>query len=364
MNGERGLIVAGAVLALLTTAGAALVASGHRPGDGSARSRDSGGWLAARRYLEARGGDVTLLDRPLEDADADAGVWVLAFPFPSPLHGQPGNALHRQLRAGGHVLLAYSGRTPGRAESFVAEALGLEWERAPGDVPLHTLRWRRYAAEEWLLTPEPVEDGPPRSVRIGALRYFPRPPAEASVLARDAQGRPAAFSYRRARGRVVVLPADTFSNARLAGPGNADLLERLRHELGPAWTFDEFDHGLRAATAGGASTVPQRIVLLYLLQIVFVYAMIAIAVARRFGPAWREPAAASASVAAFLLGLGALHHRLGHHRAAERVLRSRARELDGRLALPPPLRGTVGPGDLLDTARRVGRAQSGRRKTR
>ena len=52
--------------------------------------------------------------------------------------------------------------------------------------------------------------------------------------------------------------------------------------------------GLRAAP-GPAQTGPQRALLLYVLQVGFVYALCAFAVVRRFGPAWREEAASGGS---------------------------------------------------------------------
>jgi len=95
-----------------------------------------------------------------------------------------------------------------------------------------------------------------------------------------------------------------------------------------------------------------------MLQIAFVYVLVVLAVARRFGPTWREPPVAAGSSASFLLGLGALHQRLGHQRAAARLLVARAREFDPRLRLADP-RETE-EADLLTIARRVAQAQSGK----
>jgi len=157
-----------------------------------------------------------------------------------------------------------------------------------------------------------------------------------------------------------VLPADAFSNARLGHSGNADLLEGLRQQLGDHWTFDEFHHGLRPAFTP-ATRGSQRVLLLYLLQLVFVYVLVAVALARRFGPAWREEPPAFGSAASFLVGLGGLHDRLGHQRAAAELLVSRARALDGRLVLPSA--SELDGRDLLGLARRVGQAQMRRTKS-
>jgi hypothetical protein len=356
MKSSRGLIAAAVVAALLMTAVAALLAA-QPPADASVFSRGSGGWRAAYRYLEAKGSRLALLDR--EPETAAPGVLVVAFPWQSFALDDPEQWINRHLRRGGTLVFAYAGRSFDGSESAVAKALDLAWQERER-APLNPFRWRKYAAEERSLFPEPSRAAGLRPGRIAAPRRVPRAPNGAAVLVRDERGRPLGFAYARGRGRVVAVPADAFSNARVGQPGNADLLETLRQELGPDWSFDEFHHGLRAPPTPGQSG-PQRVLLLYLLQLAFVYVLVVLAVARRFGPAWSEPAPVSGSAASFLMGLGMLHHRLGHHREAARLLVARARELDGRLALPdaPADEGA----DLLDLARRVGRAQSGRGKS-
>lgn len=341
--GASAMIVAAAVL--IGTQGAA---------DASALSRGGRGWLAARRYLEARGCEVTLLDRGFEAASGN-GVLVLAFPWQS-LEGwtELSTGIDRHLQAGGSVLFAYSGGLVDNTEPLLAALLGLEREERRGPPPLDPRRWREYAREEWpLLAPGTS----PRPGRVAAVRVVPRAPLDATVLARDGQGRPLAFVFRHLRGRVVVAPADAFSNARLGRPGNADLLEQLRVDLGERWVFDEFHHGLRApATTEEAQ--PPRVLLLYVLQVAFVYGLVVLAVTRRFGPAWKEPVPETGSAAQFLRGLGSLHHRLGHHREAAALLLSRATAWDGRLAAVAEDDSV----DFLGLARRVGEAQQRRDK--
>ncbi len=343
---------AAAVVAGLMVLAAVVFLSVEGAADGSVLSRGGGGWLAARRYLEARGSEVTLLDRGLETSGGP-GVLVLAFPWQSFAGwNELSTSIDRHLQSGGTLVFAYSGGLVDIAEPRLAGHLGLEHEDRRERPPLDPRRWRLYAAEEWALVPA----GPSsRPGRIAAVRRVPRAPKDATVLARDGQGRPLAFAFPRLRGSVAVVPADAFANARLGHPGNADLLERLRVDHGARWVFDEFHHGLRApATAEEAG--PQRVLLLYVLQVAFVYALVALAVARRFGPAWTDPLPAAGSAAHFLLGLGGLHHRLGHHREAASLLVSRARAWDGRLA---PVEDD-NRSNLLGLARRVGEAQQGR----
>ena len=66
------------------------------------------GWLAARKYLEARGAKVTLWREPL-DRFSGKGVLVVAFPCQ---HGQmvdASDAIEAHLQRGGTVVLAWSG---------------------------------------------------------------------------------------------------------------------------------------------------------------------------------------------------------------------------------------------------------------
>jgi hypothetical protein len=348
---ERRLLALGAALTVVMAVAAALLLGTAGPAESSSLSRASGGWLAARRYLEERGTPVALIDHSLEEPPGE-GVLVLAFPWQSFAFDDVTDAVERHLRGGGVVLLAYAERSDA-TQSAVLAGLGLGWEERRPRPPLGPRRWRAYAAEEWSLTP--AEAGA-RNVRVAARRYVPALPAHGEVLLRDAQGRAVAFAFPRRRGRVVALPADVFANARVTRPGNADFLESLRQDLRGAWLFDEFHHGLRAAS-GPAQAGPQHVFLLYVLQIALVYALCALAVVRRFGPAWQESRVASGSAATFLVGLGALHDRLGHHPAAARLLVERARELDPRLRLPPP--EAYDGKAFLSLARRVGARQSG-----
>lgn len=355
MKNAPGVMAAAAVAGLLMTAAAALLAT-QPPADASVLSRGSGGWRAAYRYLEARGGRLALLDD--EPAATDRGVLVVAFPWQSFTFDDPARWVRGHLQRGGTLVFAYAGRGSDGAESAVAEALDVSWEERERP-PLNPFRWREYASEESSLVPDPIPASGPRPGRIAALGRRPLAPNGATILVRDERGRPLAFEFARGRGRVVAVPAGAFSNARVGQPGNANLLETLRRNIGPDWSFDEFHHGLRPPPAPYEAG-PQRVLLLYLLQLAFVYVVVVFAIARRFGPAWDEPAVASGSAASFLRGLGTLHHRLGHHREAARLLVARARELDPRLSLPDA--GDAGP-DLLELARRVGEAQSGRGKS-
>ena len=357
-DSNRSRLLIGLLLVLL----AVIVGlAGGSPGEarGSALSRGPNGWLAARRYLQARGARVTLLDVPL-DRFAGGGVLVSTFPWQHGFSMDAADRLEDHLRRGGHLVLAYSGDTGNAAERVAMERLGLPLEEKRKAV-LNPLRWRRFAREEWDLHPGPgVAAAAP--VRVWAPRWAPEPPKDSRLLFQSPGGYPAIVllerfrRHRGHRGQLWLLPADAFANARLGNPGNADLLETLFRRLGNRWTFDEYHHGLVAAGATVETAALGRTVDLILLHLAVLYFAALLAFSRRFGPAWSEPPVVTGSTGSFLLGLGALHHRLGHHREAARRLLERVRELDRNLVLPAELDGRAadaGPRELVELAREV-----------
>ena len=192
---------------------------------------------------------------------------------------------------------------------------------------------------------------------------MPRVPKGAEVFYRGDKGVPALFSFPRSRGRVIVVPADGLSNARLGNPGNADLLESLRVALGEEIAFDEYHHGLVAPDVIADSGHAPHLDLL-LAQLLLLYLVLAWALGRRFGPAWEEPPEIASSTEAFLLGLGALHRKLRHSAPACVHLLHEAERLDPRVQAPPELRNIAfdaGEQTFLDVAKVIARLQrSGR----
>jgi hypothetical protein len=236
--------------------------------------------------------------------------------------------------------------------------LGLDWREPRAAAPLLPWRWRAYALREWTLRPD-ARAGPELRVRVP--ERVPAAPDGAEVLLRETDsGSAVAFRFASGGGDVYVLPAEALANGRITQPGHVDLLETLRTRLGAEWTFDEYRHGLAAAESGEQASALQALDL-YLLHVAFAYALALAALARRFGPAWREPAVITGSTARFLTGLGSLHHRLGHHDAAAALLVRRAQEWDPRLALDAAASGRAGgetaAARLMRVASVVARAQ-------
>jgi hypothetical protein len=355
---SRGRFLALAAVLLAASGALALLTMQGGEARGSSLARGANGWLAARHYLAARGARVRLLDRPLEEL-APGGVLVETFPWQSGGSAEVADALERHLRRGGDLVLAYSGELRPGGEAVVLEALGLSLRqvRKPTLLPW---RWRGFAHRQWDLRPARGTSPMPAPVRVWAPRWAPPLPKEGTALYRSPLGQPMIALLPRYRGRIVLLPADAFANSRLENPGNADLLETLRRTLGDRWTFDEYHHGLISG-APEESAALGRTLDLILVHLGVLYLVGLWTLSRRFGPSWSEPPRAAGSAGAFLLGLGALHHRLGHHAAAAGRLLARVRELDrltGEGDLPAELdrrAATAGPRELVALAREVAR---------
>jgi hypothetical protein len=341
-------------LALLTLL-AGLFAKGGEA-RGSALSRGPNGWRAARQYLEARGARVRLLAEPF-DPLREEGVLVLTFPWQHGVTADLGEQLDQYLRRGGTIVAAYSGEAGNLGETAVLTELGLP-PREERKATLDPTRWRRFAHQEWDL--RPAAGGTP--LRVWAPRYAPELPKEAEPLYRGPKGRVLLSVLARGKGRIWILPADALANARLANPGNAALLETLRRRLGGRWTFDEYHHGLIAGPAAEAAPLGRTLDLI-LIHLAVLYLIALWTLSRRFGPAWEEGSVVTGSTGSFLLGLGALHHRLGHHREAAGRLLERARELDPGLDLPVDLEARAaiaGPRELVALAGEVAARRRGR----
>lgn len=361
LPGRRQLAVWGLLLILVLGLAGALLGGGGGPVRGSVLSRGAGGWLAARRYVEARGAKVALLDRPLASLQKPVeGTLVVSFPWTT-LSLNAAGPLEEHLQRGGDLVLAYTGeRNP--IEWVVLEELGLS-HGEPRRAPWTPWEWRRFSQQEWSLVPDPKLGAKVRPVRVWAPRSIPKLPKGAEILFRTPEGDPAVAVVPRFKGRIWVMPVDALANARLGGDGNADLLETLVQRLDRRWTFDEYHHGL-AGVRDVETVAFGRVLDLVLIHLAVLYAVAVFTLSRRFGPAWQEPPVVTGSVGSFLLGLGALHDRLGHHREAARLLLARTRDLNPDLAVPEDLSRraeSVDRRDFVELAKAVARLKEQRR---
>ena len=362
------------VLAVVAVAAAvgALLAGRRLDAAGSTLSRGGSGWMLARTYLARRGTATALLDGPLAEAGEPRGTLVIAFPWQSRHFDFDSHALIAHLRAGGDVLIAYAAEqpVPAPAELAVLSVLGVKMEPVKGELPLAPWRWRTVTSKPWEVQPaerwKSARAAAAAAKAAGEDGISMRRPRWLPVLDRDdalllAHGESVVgAAWRERRGRVVVLPAELLANARLREPAHAALLETLRGWLSSPWRFDEYHHGLGATSQQAEPSVTQRGLDLLLLQLLLLYLVAALALSRRLGPAWRETPPLAGSAGGFLLRLGALHHRLGHHDEGAALLLRRAAELDRRLPVTPGLRQLAARGDaasLVEVGQTVARLQ-------
>src|SRR6185369_6672461 len=100
------------------------VAGGAGEAQGSSLSRGPAGWLAARKYLEARGARVALWRQPLERLSGKE-VLVVAFPWQNGISAEAGGRIDAHLQRGGAVVLAWSGSQSNAGEVLALDGLGL-----------------------------------------------------------------------------------------------------------------------------------------------------------------------------------------------------------------------------------------------
>ena len=336
----------------------------------SSLSRGHDGLWLARAYLEARGTRVHLLDGPLGEvasitegaiAEAAGTTLVLAFPWQRFPEAGEVDAVQAHLRRGGNLLLLYDGRGENPAGEGLWQAVGLGQEHGLRDrPPLEPFRWWQHRTIGWTLGAAEGEADPPEGlpplrlppgleIAVPALDHVPRPdddrPSEPLLelprtgdlgpsVEPSARGAVVAFRYRHQSGQVVVLPVRAWHNAFLQRGDNAELLEMLGARLGDTWIFDEYHHGWIRPELIPESTARHAWDLLAM-HLALLYALVLLALVRRFGPPWSEAPQRFGSTAAFLRSLGQLHHRLGHHADAARLIAERVRQLDPRFVPPP-----------------------------
>lgn len=330
MKGARAWWVFGLLAAALIAAGSWIATWGSGDlGGPSTSSRRASGWRIARAYLEARGAEVHLLDRPFA-ADAVHGTLAIGFPWSRRELAFDAERYSAWVRRGGRLLVGYSRGVADPAELEVMNAFRTERFVHDARVAKSFAEWRRWRTEPWPLEPDPSLGPGAPALTVRALERTVKTDSSMRVLyaVTDDTGtrRAVIWVQTLGKGSVLFLPGEVLANGRLSEPGHAGLLESLHGWLGPVWTFDDYHHGLSPAGAA-ADAGATRVFDASLAQMALIYVFAAWAAMRRFGRAWREPPVRAGSVAPFLVGLGRLHHRLGHHAEAARLLLARRREL-------------------------------------
>jgi hypothetical protein len=354
---------------------AIVVAVGIPTGGASSLSRGPEGWLLARSYLEETLEETVeetagtaaeedtgpvVWDRPLADLPEEARTVVLTLPGSGILGVEAQEALRDFLHRGGTVVVAYGGGAVQRGEEVALEALDLRRETARPAPPLTFTAWKAHRKAVWELEPGDGWGGTfsGTSPTLTAVDWAPAPPRGSTIwFTGGEEDTPLVFSIPRQEGTVWVLPARLFANGHLLREGNADFLETLVSTLGGDWYFDEYHHGFLAADAAATGT-SRRLFDLLLLHLALLYALVVWRLLRRFGPAWAPQPRLVSSNASFLKGLGALHHRFGHHHRAATLLLERARRLDPRMRIPERLQAAAAhPASLRELAVAVAELQ-------
>jgi hypothetical protein len=335
-------------------------------------NRKADGLQAAWRYLGARGWDVQTWRRPLTELPPDGeGVLVLAAPALKPYRSQDLDAVRRWLMVGGDVVVLLDGTTtPGPGAWPLLDALDIERNALveDPDAPAPELPQiedeqdlAQVMRQEMLLAPvEGAGDGP---VRIRRVMLRVRPDPDEDWVLRSGDGEVGVRLRRREQGRVAIVDdRSLLMNGWFARPGSGnaaaveDLLSRLDADRGVL--YDEWHLGLMETTAGGSTdTGGRRALDLLLGHLLLIYAGIAWAAGRRFGPGRAADPPPRTSVDRDLRALGALHARAGHAAdLGQRLLDLAHRHARAPLDLPRTFSG--GPADLLALARQVAALQA------
>lgn len=312
----------------------------------------------------------------LEGLDADAAV-VLAFPATSGVSDRLA-ALRSELRGGRTVMALYSGLPLAFEEGAFLESLGVglrDLEARSRLAPWSWWRDRRQGYAHRLDLPvggQPSVEGGVSEAWSDPIRALVDPAAECDRIAefvgprsKDLRPEGRALSVARCRvgeGELLLAPTSLLTNARLGATGNLQVASALAEALGPRIRFLEGGRSVRVAAlderAGGA----RRTLNLVAVQLVLLYLVALLALARGFGPRWpplNQPADAQRR---FLLSVGALHRRLGHFGAAARTLQTRWLEYDplaGRRGEEPvDADAPLSEDQLLDWAVRHSRSDS------
>ena len=279
---------------------------------GSVLSQGPSGWYSVERALESVEVPVEHIDRRLDDLwDEEPerqgdGVLLVTFPVQGLSEDLPRN-LKDHMRRGGTAVIGYTGELLSLVEDVVLIDLGITFEERFGLGPAGPLEWRRAkGADHPLRVPDnatafELENEP----IIGSL---PRGPSQAllddnrfTAWLEDEEGRPVVVSNERWGGRLIVMPTQLFSNARMVHSGNVEFLAWMSETLEGPWAFDEYRHGLLSPDA--VVNAPERRVFdAVFVQLLLIYLLAVLALVWPFAPPWPKMPVSRARTATFWSG--------------------------------------------------------------
>jgi hypothetical protein len=271
---------------------------------GSVFSRRGNGLAEAAEVLRGLGYEPVALTRPVRPSQR--GLLLLV--APTSLGDADARHLLAWVAAGNTLLFASDKPTP------LHEQLGVEVGATDDDTPVLV---------------EPEEAGAytegVTKVRVSSARWLR---GDAGLPLCQVRGRPVWLLLRHGKGRVVLMAEPsplTWRGLSVEGQyrdnGNVVFLANLAdlHAAGGVVWFDEYHHGVRAATGfwGYLAYHGRRLVMLPLALLVVVAGW---RVAVRLGPAVPTPQTTQADAVDYASGLGRLYRQAGARRHLARAL--------------------------------------------
>ena len=311
---------------------------GAAPVTGSSTyATDGWGLLVA---WSALGTDAQRFERAPVDLE-EGGTFVTTLPPKRGWTQEEANDLVAWIRRGGRAVVV----DVGSSDNALYKVLGLDIDRVGPLAPLNPLRWRAHLHTDQVLTGRPLEVRVPRFAAV--------PPADWTVHARTAEGKPAVFSKTEGAGNIQVILGAPLANAWIQKSENAALLAELELPV----RFDEWHQGYAAPDLVASIESLRARAQGLLAHLGFVYLLAVWALGARFGVVvprmeWRSP-----KLDRELRALGALHAQSNHARAAVERLRMLARAEGIETNEPVALRDAAA---LVSLARTVGTEQRGR----
>ena len=320
------------------------LAAAHAAESSESESRDGAS-------MDSRGAKVRRAwTRSLEALEPRTSV-VLAFPATAGVSERL-DALRDELEGGRTVLVLYSGLPLAFEETTFMEQLGVGVRGLEERGRLAPWAWWRDRRQGYAHRVEALEGtgttADERSLADGAdgpspawsdpLRVVVDPAADCEQIAeflgprsKDLRPEGRALSVARCRvgeGELLLAPTSMLSNARLGEVGNLQVAAELAAALGPRVRFLEPGRAAGSTTAVGRAEGARRTINLVTIQLVVLYLVALLALARSFGPRWPRLDQPADTQRSFLLSVGALHRRLGDFEDAARTLHTRWLEYD------------------------------------
>ena len=308
---NRRMVAAGVVVVAIL---AVLVWLAPPAGTRSARDVTPLGYRLAAAWLAERGDVIYRETAELPPVDS---TLVIAWPLATEISDAPG--LSAWVSRGGRLLLLLDGSPP---NEFLDSTFGVT---VPEEAPVPP--WDHAEWSAWEDTRRHATTATGR-IELGRPSFLLTCPATAEILARGEDGETRACRIPRGDGEVIVSYASLWQNSALGAADNLAFLDQVLG--GRSVAFDEYHHQVDGAVGGVPAVVPAAL----LLQLVALWLLGAVTLARRFGDPLPPPAIPGPSMARALHALATLHRGAGHAPAAAARLYALANARAARAGIP------------------------------